>query len=281
MSSSGLLLRLREREAFANPAEKNVVTFVLREPQLAAGMTVRALAEQTFSSPSTVIRLCRKLGFTGFKQFQRELMLELAFMDSSDGAPLEDVSQGDDAAQIVSKVMRSNVRSIEATGKLIDPATLEYCADLLKRARMVNLFGIGASRLAAHDLAQKLMRADKLCSSLDDSHDQLLSAKNMHQNDVAVVFSYSGETREMVDCAQCAHDNGARIVAITRIDADSELVRLADAVLGVAASEPIVRSGAMASRMAQLMVVDALYATYVAKDYRRATASIKRNYIEK
>lgn len=40
-------------------------------------------------------------------------------------------------------------------------------------------------------------------------------------------------------------------------------------------------SGAMASRMAQLMVVDALYAAYVASDYERATHVIKQNYIEK
>ncbi|MEO2555422.1 MurR/RpiR family transcriptional regulator, partial [Collinsella aerofaciens] len=61
----------------------------------------------------------------------------------------------------------------------------------------------------------------------------------------------------------------------------SKLATMADAVLGVAASEPLVRSGAMASRMAQLMVVDALYAAYVASDYERATHVIKQNYIEK
>lgn len=33
--------------------------------------------------------------------------------------------------------------------------------------------------------------------------------------------------------------------------------------------------------MAQLMVVDALYAAYVASDYERATHVIKQNYIEK
>lgn len=64
-------------------------------------------------------------------------------------------------------------------------------------------------------------------------------------------------------------------------DGSSKLATMADAVLGVAASEPLVRSGAMASRMAQLMVVDALYAAYVASDYERATHVIKQNYIEK
>lgn len=70
-------------------------------------------------------------------------------------------------------------------------------------------------------------------------------------------------------------------MAVTKVDGSSNLATMADAVLGVAASEPLVRSGAMASRMAQLMVVDALYAAYVASDYERATHVIKQNYIEK
>ena len=52
--------------------------------------------------------------------------------------------------------MKSNVRTIEATARTLDYTTvLERCAAHLKRARAVNLFGIGASRLVAHDLAQK------------------------------------------------------------------------------------------------------------------------------
>ena len=80
----------------------------------------------------------------------------------------------DSVERIVGKVMKSNVRTIEATARTLDYTVLERCAARLKRARAVNLFGIGASRLVAHDLAQKLMRVDKECHLYDDWHDQLL-----------------------------------------------------------------------------------------------------------
>ena len=133
----------------------------------------------------------------------------------------------------------------------------------------------------AHDLAQKLMRVDKECHLYDDWHDQLLCAKNMHEGDMAIAFSYSGLTQEVLDCTAEAQRHNCPVVAVTKVDGSSKLATMADAVLGVAASEPLVRSGAMASRMAQLMVVDALYAAYVASDYERATYVIKQNYIEK
>ncbi len=248
--ANGLLLRLRERELSASPAERNVIAYVSAHPHEVVGLSVRGLADVTFSSPSSILRFCKRLGFAGYKEFQRELIAELALLGDK-----KDVA--------------------------LDYTVLERCAAYLKRARAVNLFGIGASRLVAHDLAQKLMRVDKECHLYDDWHDQHLCAKNMHEGDIAIAFSYSGLTQEVLDCTAEAQRHNCPVVAVTKVDGSSKLATMADAVLGVAASEPLVRSGAMASRMAQLMVVDALYAAYVASDYERATHVIKQNYIVK
>ena len=262
--ANGLLLRLRERELSASPAERNVIAYVSAHPHEVVGLSVRGLADVTFSSPSSILRFCKRLGFAGYKEFQRELIAELALLGDKKDVALEDISMDDSVERIVGKVMKSNVRTIEATARTLDYTVLERCAARLKRARAVNLFGIGASRLVAHDLAQKL-----------------LCAKNMHEGDMAIAFSYSGLTQEVLDCTAEAQRHNCPVVAVTKVDGSSKLATMADAVLGVAASEPLVRSGAMASRMAQLMVVDALYAAYVASDYERATHVIKQNYIEK
>lgn len=281
MEARGLLLRLRERETGGSPAERNISRFVQHDPQRVVSMSARELAVATFSSPSTVVRLCKKLGFVGYKEFQRELLLELALLGDESDIALEDIRQEDDIACIVRKVVKSDMQSIEATSKIVEIDAVERCVALVRGARVVDIFGIGASRLVAHDFAQKLTRIDKECHSFDDSHDQILCAKNMHGDDVAVVFSYSGRTAEMLECARLAHVAGASVVAVTRMGEKSELAMLADCVLGIAASEPIMRSGAMASRMAQLAVVDIIYAAYVAGDYEHATNLIRRNYIEK
>lgn len=274
--ANGLLLRLRERELSASPAERNVIAYVSAHPHEVVGLPVRGLADVTFSSPSSILRFCKRLGFAGYKEFQRELIAELALLGDKKDVALEDISMDGSVERIVGKVMKSNVRTIEATARTLDYTVLERCAARLKRARAVNLFGIGASRLVAHDLAQKLMRVDKECHLYDDWHDQLLCAKNMHEGDMAIAFSYSGLTQEVLDCTAEAQRHNCPVVAVTKVDGSSKLATMADAVLGVAASEPLVRSGAMASRMAQLMVVDALYAAYVANDYERATHVIKQ-----
>ena len=214
--ANGLLLRLRERELSASPAERNVIAYVSAHPHEVVGLSVRGLADATFSSPSSILRFCKRLGFAGYKEFQRELIAELALLGDKKDVALEDISMDDSVERIVGKVMKSNVRTIEATARTLDYTVLERCAAYLKRARAVNLFGIGASRLVAHDLAQKLMRVDKECHLYDDWHDQLLCAKNMHEGDMAIAFSYSGLTQEVLDCTAEAQRHNCPVVAVTK-----------------------------------------------------------------
>lgn len=78
--ANGLFLRLRERELSACPAERNVIAYVSAHPHEVVGLSVRGLADVTFSSPSSILRFCKRLGFAGYKEFQRELIAELALL---------------------------------------------------------------------------------------------------------------------------------------------------------------------------------------------------------
>ena len=280
MPIKGLLLGMRELRHSTSPAIRDVAETIERDPRKMVNLSVRELAAASRTSASSVIRLCRKLGCEGYREFQRELMYELASMDGINDVALEDIVPEDDVDSVLEKVLRSDVRSMEATARLVDPGVLAECARAIANCRTVNLYGVGASLLAARDMQTKLERVDKVCRIQDDWHGQLLSARNLHADDVAVVFSYSGLTEEMLTVARYARDHGATVIAITRA-IGSELADEADLVLGVASSEPLIRSGAMGSRMSQLLIVDALYATYVIQDYERCSRIMLRNFSEK
>ena len=137
--ANGLLLRLRERELSASPTERNVIAYVSAHPHEVVGLSVRGLADATFSSPSSILRFCKRLGFAGYKEFQRELIAELALLGDKKDVALEDISMDDSVERIVGKVMKSNVRTIEATARTLDYTVLERCAAYLKRARAVSV----------------------------------------------------------------------------------------------------------------------------------------------
>lgn len=277
----GLKLRLEEYRGLATASERTIIDFILTAPDQAVGVSMSILAGLTCTSPSTIIRLCRKLGCSGYREFQQSLMREVAIASQTDSVVTSDVLSNDSTQAIIDKVTFKNVSSLKITAEDLDVEAVDRAVSLLASTRGVRLFGVGASLLVARDLQLKLLRLDMPCTLCDDLHAQLLYAKNMRAGDLAIAISYSGLTAEVLDCVRVAHNNGARVVSITRGGYGSPLVSLSDVVLGVAATELVMRTGAMSSRIAQLNVVDILFVSYVNAHFEQSVKRLSSNWIEK
>jgi DNA-binding MurR/RpiR family transcriptional regulator len=244
-------------------------------------MSVRELGDAAGVSPSTIVRLCHKVGCRGYKDFRSGILVEVVTKDRSAVASLSGVEKGDCTETILQKVTDRNISSLSLTVRLLDPVSVEAVVSLMGSSSCIALFGAGASLLVAKDLQLKLLRIGLPCLCCDDLHSQRVYAQNTTSSDLAIVISYSGTTPGIVGCARTAKDNGTKVVAITCGAFDSSLARISDYVLGVAATELLVRSGAMSSRIAQLNVVDVLFASYVASNYERCMRLLTSNRIIK
>lgn len=275
-----VIVRLQEYEVQASTAEKEVICVLLESPESVMGCSIQELAKRTFSSASTIIRLCRKNGFEGYRDFQQSLISEMAVRKQSEGELKTELSKKDKIEDVISKVTYKNIVSLEKTVKLLDEQVLDQCVNLLINSKSIGFFGMGSSLLVARDAYLKFLRINKPCFTCDDWHAQLLYAQNMTEQDVAVMISYSGLTEEMIQCAATARQQGAMIIAITRFE-DSKLAQLADYKLYVAATELIVRTGAMSSRISQLNVIDILYTAYLQRSVERDLHQFQNTHIRK
>ncbi len=275
-----VMVRFQEYAPKASGAEKGIVKFLLESPELVAGCSIQQLAGKTFSSPSTIIRLCHKTGFEGYKDFHKSLLYELAVRKEAGKEFQEELCKDDGLENIVNKVTYKNMVALEKTKKLADSEVLEKCVDLLVECRHICFFGMGASLLVAKDAYLKFLRVDKSCFINDDWHAQLLQAKNMKKKDAALIISYSGMTGEMLQCAKTVKESGAPIIAITRFE-DSALRRMADYNLCVSAPEYVFRSGAMTSRISQLNMIDILYTAYINRQHDKSVEQLKKTHIKK
>lgn len=281
MQTQGLLVRLHENRDYVNQTERSVIDYVLESPERSVGLSIHELASAAFVSASTVSRLCKRLDTGGYKGFQRSLVYDLAIEHDADRSEVAGLSPHDTTRQTASKVTRRSIEALAITERLNDVETIDDCVALMGAARVINLFGMGSSLLTARDLHYKLVRANVLCNVSEDWHEQLVRARNMGPEDLAIAFSYSGRTREVITCVEEARKQGAAAIAITRSGHDAEFVRLADKVLYVAATEPLFRSSAAASRISQLGVVDILFATFVNKNYERCAKAFGHTHIER
>ena len=71
-----VLLRLREVQPSLSSTERQIAQFILENPDETTTLTIRELARRSFSSPSSVVRICRVIGFQGYKELRHALTLE-------------------------------------------------------------------------------------------------------------------------------------------------------------------------------------------------------------
>lgn len=275
-----VLVLLQEVRRDGNGAAAQLAEYVCAHPRSACNMDVRTLAEKTYTSPSSVVRLCHRLGFEGYKEFRRCLLLEIASLGAQVGHEEKQLTAGDSIADIIDNVTEKNIQVLYDSRHILDARTVEQCVALLRRSRSILLFGVGASLCAAKDAYLKFLRLNKPCIVNEDWHSQLLQARNATREDVAIIFSYSGQTQEMVTCMKELKENGTPCIAITRF-APSQVAKLADYLLYIAANESLLRNGAMSSRLAQLNVVDILYTAFASAEYEASIRQLARTHIKK
>lgn len=278
--SGGTTVRLRALLPSLAPAEQRVARRVLDDPQAVASSTISALAAACGTSETTVIRFCRAVGFSGYPALRLSLATELGRAEAGSSAARtvsSDIGPGDDLDQVVEKIAFADARAVEETADQLDVHVLHEVIDAMVAARRVDVYGVGASAFVGLDLQQKLHRIGRVAFAWGDPHIALTSAALLQPGDVAVGISHSGATRDTVDAIAQARDRGATTVALTNFPR-SPLARIADHVLTTAARETTFRSGATASRLAQLTVVDCIFVGVAQRTYDQTQSALQATH---
>jgi DNA-binding MurR/RpiR family transcriptional regulator len=274
--SSGLIVHISGLLPSLSPAEQRVARLVVADPADAARRTITDLATAAETSEATVIRFCRSVGMEGYPQLRIRLAAEAARrVEPPDARVLGgDIPPGADMAQIIATIAFNDARAVEETAEQLDPAICEQVVDAINGAGRVDIYGAAASGFVASDFQQKLHRIGRTAFYWPDVHVALTSAALLGKGDVAVGISHSGTTSDVIEVLQQARARGAMTVALTNFPR-SPITEVADFVLTTAARETTYRSGAMASRLAQLTVVDCLFVGVAARNRAKARRALE------
>ncbi|MFO1057415.1 MAG: MurR/RpiR family transcriptional regulator [Dongiaceae bacterium] len=245
------LARLRALRGGLTPALGRIAEYVLADPGRLLAQTVTELADQSGSSESSVIRLCRELEFEGFQEFKLALATELAAGERAARPPAP--------AALVGGLVASGTAALAETDQLLDRALLARVVERLAGSAQIHLFGVAASAITCRYLGYKLLRLGLRSVLAEESHTATMMAATAGPADTFVIVSSTGSTVDAVQVAERARAAGAFVVAITN-RSRSPLVPASDAVLLAASPETPLTGGAYASKISQLLIVDAIFA---------------------
>lgn len=272
-------VRVRSLLPSLPPAERRVAQRVIEDPEGVAASTITELAQSCTTSETTVIRFCRAIGFSGYPELRITLASEAGRARGVSGGRVvgSDIDPDDSLADVVEKISYADARAVEETAAQLEIDTLRSVVDAIVGAGRIDIYGVGASAFVGADFQQKLHRIGLVSYAWSDVQIMLTSAAVLREGDVAVGVSHSGSTNDTIDALAEARRKGAVTVAVTNFPR-APICEVADHVLTTAARETTFRSGATASRLAQLTVIDCVFVGVAQRTYLKTRDALESTY---
>ena len=277
---SGLLTAMRQAKDLS-ASERHVVEYILENLKNVSNMGIVELGEKTFTSTTTVKRLCRKLGIESYTYFRLQLSAEIANhydrVSILEGAQ-QPVGQYDTVDEILSKVSDQNAKSIIDTRNINNTETIEEVINQMRNAKRIDFYGVGPSNVVAQDAYIKCMRLGIPSSAIEDPMSMRMNARAYQDGALAVLISYTGETESIIEVATELNTLGVTSVSLTSFS-ENRLAKLCKYNLYVQASESWNRLGGMSSRISTLNMIDVLFTALMNTSYQEYVDIMNRTNV--
>lgn len=263
MTNISCIKEIEQRYNKLTAREKLVADFIVSNHDNIVQMTIGELAEKAGVSKATVVRCCNSLGFRGYPDLKISLVKDNAVIESTYASY---VDKTDDADTIMEKVFRANITTLQNTLRQIDKEVFSKIVDAIFDARIVYIYGIGASGDFARDFQRRLMQIGITAIAYSDSSSAKQSTLNITEQDFVFGVSQSGRTRVVVDTLKLAHENGAKTGCMTGYS-DSPIVACSDYPLVVTTNNLKYPIDSISARVTQISVFDSLIISLSTKRY--------------
>ena len=234
-------------------SEKVIASYLINHFQSIGEMTLNIISLETKVSKSTVTRLCKRLGYTGFIDLRNNAKEPLPPDTQADGqsSPISKLQH------LMEKVIAENYSTMKNTSALFSP-DYEAAANSIARARCVLMFGNGDAIIPCELLRIKLMKIGKACSVYNDQDLQMFCATTAQPGDVVLAVSHTGRSRSVVESMRIAHERGVVTIAVTATQ-KSPLLWHSDIVLLTGTVDSSIDGDVISRRVGEQLVLETLY----------------------
>ena len=113
-----VLIRAKQYLPTASGAEQGALRYLLEHSEEIPQLSVKELSQRSFSSAATIVRLCKKLGFEGYRDLQKQLLFEIAVRTQEQTKGNARVTAGS-TSDIVYMITYRNIASLEETVSML------------------------------------------------------------------------------------------------------------------------------------------------------------------
>jgi len=248
--------------------EQAVIEHIIKFPKDLLEMNVSELAKASYTSASTIIRVCKKLGTKGFGDlkfiYASEYPEMMKLKESLKTIPYDANSTIDDIIHTMPLIYS---KAIDHTRSMIDRNVLINVIALMKKAKVIDIYGDGINNEVAKMFCYKLGEigiTSNAYSSIHWSHASFLQLENIPN--FSILISHTGKNSNVIDAAKRLKKCNMPTLSISG-NIDQSLAKLTDYNIHIMTTENTLEFSNVIFTMSTQYILDILVASLLVHRY--------------
>lgn len=262
-----ILEKLHYKENFT-PTEQSIITYLIENIHCISEMTIQQLALTTHSSNAAIIRICKKIGYSGFKDFKLALAIELEslkFVNQSVdfSTPFYQEESTGEIINDLSSLYKETIQLIQSQIRIQD---YEKMSHIMMKSQRIFIFAIGDTRITAMNFINKLIKINIYPILATENYEEIAMTYNMTHQDCALFISYNGINEQFKTCVQILNKNHVPILMISAND-QNPLIPFCQSTILIPDKEDYFKIGTFYSQISFQFILTILYSLIYKEDY--------------
>lgn len=265
-----LFQKIEELSVAPNTSASSIASYILEDRSRILKKSLQEVAQETYTSKASVVRFAKSLGYSGWKEFLKDYLVELNYQNQFKGAvdfnfPFKANSSVEEIAESLRTLA---IQSIDDTLENLDKEALVRIVNLMHRANRIVIFCVSPHTYSAQLFKRKMMTIQKPVTVVA-TREMGITARSMNSKDFALIISYSGENQESepMNVISYLKENNIPVAAITS-SGKNYIRSQIDTVLSITTMESLYNKIATFSTEESLQyLLNLIYSCYFARSY--------------
>lgn len=202
--------RVIKNEFKLNDTDDLIIDYIRKNKENIRQLSIQKIAKDLYTVPNSVMRLTKKLGYSGFSELKFSLQEETDHNNQHSKVKIPD--------------------NIYKTFELINYDLLYDTAQKMKTCKKIHFLGVGDSFSYCEMMVRHVRCLEKRAECYSSYHDIDFRTKHCDKNDIIIIISASGENERLINVAKNAKERGVFTISITHFS-KNDLSQICDTAL--------------------------------------------------
>lgn len=249
--------------------EKQIVTFILDNPNAFLNMSSDQICKECFVSTTTLYRLCQKLNLSGLSDLKVKMSgsINSYLKENKDFNFDFPVKQNQSHYEILTKILEDYDQTLLSTFNLFNLEQLRLSVNAMKKAKQIDVYTSAGNIFFAENFKFQMQEIGITINVPKEEYNQRLVASCSDENHLAIVISFGGRGLLVNKIIKTLKNNKTPILLISSTE-DNSIKEYVDYQLYLCSNENHYNKiSSFSTRLSLLYILDILFACYFKTDY--------------